>query len=398
MSLLARLLNKRGEERAATTFPSITSLEDLARVQSGVRASLTSAGTINGSLGAATVWRSVNKIAGILAQMPWAARRDRDEVMPPPPLLRRPSVMFPLPTVWKRTAATSMLLGGGVTALADDPERPTRLELVHPDFVDWNEDKGWTVGGEPVEEWPVGPLWHVPMMTLPGSPKGITPLEYARRTTYSELAAKEFGGNFFRDGAHPTVIIAPKEDPGTEAAEELKRRIRNRVNGTERDPLVLPQSIEWHQIQINPEDSQFIELMRFSGAQIAGFFGLQPEHVGLPVEGAGIQYSNRENRQQDLLQDAIMPLIVPLQEAISELLPRPQKVHFNVAGLLRSDLKARYESYKIAAEIGKVAGETFLTVDEMRELEDREPLPPSASPDPPEPPEPDPETGDEDNE
>lgn len=383
MSLLASLhrsIAKRGEFRGATTFPSITKLEDLAYVRSSARTSLTSAGTIDGSLPSATVWRSVNKIAGIIAQIPWAARRVRTIVEPQPQVLRTPSVMMPLPAIWKRTAATSMLLGGGVTALTDDPDRPTTLELVHPDFVDWNEDKGWLLEGEPIDEWPVGPLWHVPMFTLAGSPKGISPLAYARRTIFADLAAKEFGGNFFRDGAHPTVIIAPDSDPGEKAAEELKRRFRNRVRGTDRDPLVVPQSIKWHQIQINPDDSQFLELMKFSGAQIAGFFGLQPEHVGLPVEGPGLQYSNRENRQQDLLQDAIMPLLVPLQEALSELLPRPQRVQFNVAGLLRSDMQARYESYKLAAEIGKIAGETFLTVDEMRDLEDREPLPPSASP------------------
>lgn len=398
MSLIRRALAKRDESRA-TTFPAITKLEDLAYLRGYGRTSLTSAGTIQGSLAAATVWRSVNKVAGIIAQMPWAARRGRKSIDPQPALLRRPSINMPLPAIWKRTAATSMLLGGGVTALADDAQRPTKLELVHPDCVAWNEEKGWTIDGEPIEEWPVGPLWHVPLMTLPGSPKGVTPLTYARRTVYADLAAKEFGGNFFRDGAHPTVIIAPKEDPGPEAADELKRRVRNRVNGTERDPLVLPQSIEWHQIQINPEDSQFLELMKFSGAQIAGFFGLQPEHVGLPVEGAGLQYSNRENRQQDLLQDAIMPLVVPLQEAMSELLPRPQSAVFNVAGLLRSDLKARYESYKLAAEIGDLAGENFLTVDEMRDLEDREPLSPSEKqrPEPkPEPgPSPKPAPGDE---
>lgn len=396
MSLLASLhrsLAKRGELRTgAVGFPSITKLEDLAHLVSGTRASLTAAGTISGALSSAVVWRSVNKIAGLIAQMPWAARRGRTAVEPQPQLLRSPSVLMPLPAVWKRTAATSMLLGGGVTALADDPERPTRLELIHPDLVDWNEEKGWTIEGDPVEEWPVGPLWHVPMMTLPGSPKGITPLEYARRTTYADLAAREFGGNFFRDGAHPTNIISTESDPGEKAAEELKRRIRRRVSGTERDPIVLPQSVKWHQIQVNPSDSQFLDLMKFSGAQIAGFFGLQPEHVGLPVEGEGLQYSNRENRQQDMLQDAVMPLLVPLQEAMSELLPRPQRVHFNVAGLLRSDMQARYESYKVAAEIGEIAGQTFLTVDEMRDLEDREPLPPSAQPVP----EPEPEPGDDD--
>lgn len=277
-----------------------------------------------------------------------------------------------------------MLLGGGVTALVNDPEHPTAMELVHPDDVDWTPQRGWTIQGDEYEAWPVGQLWHVPYMTLPGSPKGIGPLEYARRTTYAALAAKEFGGNFFRDGAHPTVVISPREDPGPDGAEELKRKIRSKVNGTNRDVLVLPQGIEWHQLQINPQDSQFLDLMRFSGAEIAAFFGLQPEHIGYPVESEGsVQYSNRENRQQDVLQDAVMPVLLPLEEGITELLPRGQRVKFNVDGLLRTDLKTRYESYELAAKIRKLTGETFLTTDEMRDLEDREPLPPEQKNAPP---------------
>ena len=396
MSLLRREAERwaaRRHELRAASFPSVTSLEDLVRIRGAARASLTSAGTIDGALQVATVWRSVNKIAGMVAQMPWQAMRGRDVVEPGPALLRDPSVLMPLPAVWKRSAVTSMLLSGGVSAFADDPVRPTKLELIHPDLVSWTPDRGWAVEGEEHDEWPVGPLWHVPLMTLPGSPKGVNPIEYMRRTTYAALAAKEFGGNFFRDGAHPTTVIAPKVDPGKEAAEELKQRIRNVVSGTSRDPLVLPADVEFRQIQVSPEDSQFLDLMRFSGAEIAGFFGLMPEHVGLPVDGTALQYSNRENRQQDLLQDAVMPVLIPLQEGLSALLPRPQRVRFNPAGLLRADLKARYDSYKVAAEIGNIAGEPFLTVDEMRDLEDREPLPKQAQPPPQEQP---PEPGDDD--
>lgn len=374
MSLVRRRREALEARTGAVGLPAITSLADLARVVGGHygKTSLTSAGTIGGALGSAAVWRSVNKISGLVVQAPWSVRRGRTE-LPDPPLLREPSVMNQRPSTWKRTATTSMLLAGGVTALVDNPDRPTKLEIVHPDLVDWTEKRGWMLNGNPVDEWPVGPLWHVPYMTLPGSPKGVSAIEYARRTTFAQLAAKEFGGNYFRDGAHPTMILAPETDPGEDGARRLKERVVAAVSGTSREPLVLPQSVQWHQIQINPDDSQFLDLMRFSGAEIAGFFGLQPEHIGYPVEGAGVQYSNRENRQQDLLQDAVMPILIPLEEALSELLPRPQSVKFNVGGLLRADLAARYQSYLTAAQIGAQTGETFLSVDEMRELEDRSP-------------------------
>lgn len=355
-------------------LPSITSLEDLGRIIGGDQVSVTSAGTIDTALRHPNVWRSVNKIANIVQFMPWQARRGRRVVDPKPGLLVQPSPEYLLVSTWKRTAATSMLLGGGVTWLADAP-RPTRLDLVHPDCVGWSSERGWTVDGVEYDEWPLGPLVHVPIMTLPGSPQGISPIEYARRTTYTHLAAQEFGSNGFRDGMLPPIVVQPEDDPGPDGAELLKRKVQNATKGTQREPLVVPKSTDVNQIEINPEDSQFLDTMKFSGAQVAGFFGLLPEHIGLPVEGTGLQYSNRENRQQDVLQDAITQVTHPLEEAVGLMLARGMSVKFNYGGLLRPDTKTRFDIYRLNAEIEAKTGKPVLSHEEVRDLEDMEPLP-----------------------
>lgn len=362
------------EVRSSTTSDILQILRQ-SMLGTGSSASLEGSASAEVAMSHPIVYRSVSKISGIVAQFPWDAYDGRTEVDPQPDLLASPSPQVLRCSSWKRAASTSMLLGGGAYAYVTERRvgnRITveRLDLIHPDRVDWTAQNGWTVDARQVEEWPAGRFWQVPYLTIPGSPKGVNPLEYARKTTFAGLAAAEFGSNFFRDGGHPTAIIAPETDPGPAGAAALKARVLESVNGTNREPIVLPQSVTWTQLQVNPEDSQFIESMKFSAIELAGFFGLMPEHVGLPVEGSGIQYSNRENRQQDLLQDAVMPVVMPLEEALSELLPAGQVVKFNTAGLLRSDLKARYESYKIAAEIGDKMGEPLLSIDEMRDFED----------------------------
>lgn len=385
MSLITRRRTVEPEPRRPTeersTTADILQIIRNSMVGTGTSASMESAASSSVALSHPIVYRSVSKISGIVAQFPWDAFEGRSEVDPEPNLLASPSPGVLRCSAWKRSASTSMLLGGGAYAFITERRGPRgvvveRIDLLSPDRVDWTPQTGWTVDNKQVEEWPAGPFWQVPYLTIPGSPKGVNPLEYARRTTFAGLAAAEFGSNFFRDGGHPTAIIAPETDPGKDAAEALKARVMESVRGTNRGPIVLPQSVKWTQMQINPDDSQFIESMKFSAIELAGFFGLMPEHVGLPVEGSGIQYSNRENRQQDLLQDAVMPVIMPLEEALSELLPAGQVVKFNTAGLLRSDLKARYETYEIAARIEQNTGKPVLTVDEMRQLEDRLPTAP----------------------
>jgi hypothetical protein len=69
-----------------------------------------------------------------------------------------------------------------------------------------------------------------------------------------------------------------------------------------------------------------------------------------------------------------MPYLIALEDGLSGLVPGPNRVKFNVDGVLRSDLKTRYEAHAIGIDSG------FLTVDEVRQLEDRPPLPETTPP------------------
>jgi phage portal protein BeeE len=54
--------------------------------------------------------------------------------------------------------------------------------------------------------------------------------------------------------------------------------------------------------------------------------------------------------------------------------PRGQYVKFNASALLRTDTLNRYQAHAIALENG------FLSIDEVRDLEDRRPLPEAQTP------------------
>jgi hypothetical protein len=69
-----------------------------------------------------------------------------------------------------------------------------------------------------------------------------------------------------------------------------------------------------------------------------------------------------------------MPYLIPIEDALSTLVPRAQRVKFNVDGLLRSDLSTRYAAHAVGI------GSGFLTVDEARAYEDLPPLTPETAP------------------
>lgn len=331
------------------------------------------------------VYRCINKTAGTISTFPLDEMRGRQRI-DASPIIARPSASMRR-SVWVHAAAASLMARGNVYGLVDDDSMvrfgwPSSVDLVFPDRVRWSEQAGWLLDNEPIDEYPVGPLWHVPLHVLPGSPVGLNPIEYARRTIFAGMVAQEFGANFLADGGHPSGILAPEKDPGPEGAKRLKERFQEATRGTSREPVVLPQSTKWTQIQISPTDSQFIEAMRFSGEELCRFFGVQPESVGVKSSGSSITYANREQAKQDELQDSLMVALVRLEEGMSDLLPRPRSVKFNPDALLRSDLAARYESYRVSAEIYEKTGYWVVTPEEWRDLENRGPIPDEWGPPP----------------
>lgn len=254
---------------------------------------------------------------------------------------------------------------------------PTGAVTVHPDRVTWRYEKvnggfQWQtyVDGKRRDRWPYGDLWHFPLFQQPGSPIGLNPVEYHKLTIGSSLAAQDFGAKFFDAGGHPTVIVKMPNDPGPEVARDVKTRIVDATRGS-REPMIFPNGWELEKVTIPPEDAQFLETQRFGVEGIARvFLGGFPELIGGTASGSSVTYANREQRMADFTALSLSPrYLVPLEAAFSALVPRARFVKHNVDALMRADLKGRYESYKLAAEVSFLMGAPMMTVDEMRRLE-----------------------------
>jgi hypothetical protein len=109
----------------------------------------------------------------------------------------------------------------------------------------------------------------------------------------------------------------------------------------------------------------------YTAAEIAGqMFLLDPSDLGIPMpSGPNQTYANLEQRNLRRVQVALLPWIVRVEEALSGLLPQPRYVKLNVAGLLRADLKTRFESYAIGIS------NKFMVPNQARAFEEWEPLP-----------------------
>jgi HK97 family phage portal protein len=285
------------------------------------------------------------------------------------------------PVNWKRVVMISWLLRGYAAGLVTSMRgvHPAKLDLLHPDRVSAtrvrrDETVQWYLDGKKTLRWPLGPLWIAPgKMMHPEDVVGSSVLEFARQEAGMGIAARRFGAQWFRDGGVPTAILLnDKKFEEGELGEDGAKRVRERflrAMSDRREPAVMTDGWKYQAIQVNPDESQFLESINASRAMIASFFRVPPWAIGAAApSGADVQYTNVEHRGLDLLKFTVSAWVARMEQTLTALTPRPEYVKLNVDALLRTDLAARYRAHDTGIRAG------FLTVNEVRALEDLPPV------------------------
>lgn len=332
---------------------------------------------VDTALQSVAVGAAVDLIASLASELPVTAYRgtgpDRVKLRLPP-YLEDPAGDGTGRQDWCYQVLVSWLLRGNVygAVLERAPGRGhlTQVDLFHPDMVSGYLSEGrpvWQVAGQQVDQ---ATFLHRRVNPVPGQVLGLSPIAYRASTIGVSLASTQFGADWFRDGAHPTGILGNSEvelDAGV--AKAAKARFLAALRGT-REPLVLGKGWSWSQIQINPEESQFLETMGWSESQCARIFGPGiAEILGYAVKGASMTYSNLADRDLHLLKYTLDKWLRRLERLLSEFLPRPQYVVIDRDALLETSTIQRYAAHASALS------QQWKTINEVRQLEHLDPVP-----------------------
>jgi len=321
------------------------------------------------------VWACVRLISESVAMMPLEAFGPGVDGGPPRPL-KNPGPLLKSPAAGMTAAefvqviVTSMLLRGnfyGMIVARDGYGLPTQIEPLNPDRVAVRvDDEGtvrYRVGKTEIDD--PHDILHIRGMRLPGAVVGMSPIEYAARALHTTEAAGRFGANFFDADAHPTAILATKDPVSPESAKVVKERFKAAVQN--RDIAVLGLGLEYSQVQVSPEESQFLETQKWGLAEIARVYGVPPEMIG-GTAGGGLTYSNVTQRSLDFLTYALQPWLTRLESALTPLIPGARFVRFNTSALVRMTATDRWAVNRIQLET-KAA-----TINEVRAEEGRGPV------------------------
>ena len=251
---------------------------------------------------------------------------------------------------------------------------PSQIETVSGEEVAWNTKGGQLVpfvNGRESAVYPAGDLWHVPVsqFLLPGSPVAMSPTQFASRAIATGLAAEEFGHRFFTDGGHPTTVWSVDGEPSQDMLDVYAARVMDRMESGSRKPLFIGSGVNPKQLQVDPANTQWIDIMRFEVENAARFWGVPPSMIYGSVSGQNVTYANVSQADLAFLKTSVEAWIIDLEDAWSALLPQPRFVKFNTDAVLRMDTEARFRVHEVALRT------QLASVNELRAYENRPPWP-----------------------
>lgn len=220
--------------------------------------------------------------------------------------------------------------------------------------------RGREIPGERVKHWRVNPI--------AGRLLGLSPIEHHATTIGVSLASSRFGRQWFQDGAHPSGALTNSEQILTpEQIADAKAKVAA-ARGTN-DPFVLGKGWGWQNVQISPEESQFLQTAGMSEAQCARIFGPGFAEILGYETGKAMTYDNIVDRRQDLLVLSMNRWLRRYERVLSQFTPPGQKVELNRDALLESTTLQRYKAHASALRY------QWRTPNEIRAIENLDEVP-----------------------
>jgi HK97 family phage portal protein len=314
------------------------------------------------------IWRGVTLVSDAIGGLPLHAYRSEEYVDPQPSILERPvATETRIETISSMVAA--LLIHGNYVAILGPPGSngyPDSFFPVDPAKVGVRREDGRLVYRINNVDYDSSEIMHIKGFALPGELVGYGILSAQRQAIGGAIATQTYSQRYFNGGAVPPAYLeSDNPDLSQEEANALKAAWLQSYGGINLSPPVFNSSTRVKTIAITPRDSQLLEARQYSLTEISNMIGLPAYYLGAP--NSSRTYSNVSEENLQLVRWSLMPWIGRIEQKLTDYIPRGQVAKFNVDALLRPDTKTRYEAHAIALRYG------FLTPDEVRELENRQP-------------------------
>jgi HK97 family phage portal protein len=180
--------------------------------------------------------------------------------------------------------------------------------------------------------------------------------------------AQSLSDNALRPSAALTYPMAMTELQKDVARQGMQNLYAGAANAGR--TVIVDAGAKFEKLSFSPEDSQFLEQRKLSNEDVARIFGCPPTSVGLTDKAT---YSNTEQEARSLVANCIGPLAARIEAAamrclLTDASRRVYYIEHDLDGLLRGDIKSRFDAYRVGRESG------VFSANDIRRLENMPPI------------------------
>lgn len=265
-----------------------------------------------------------------------------------------------------RNNGYALIVRNGLGEIAE--LRPIDNADIKPERRSIDGELGYRLKGE----WlPADRIFHVRGLTFNGV-TGFDPTGSLREVIGLAMALQEHGARIFSNGAsiggflETPISITPEQLIELRAEFDKKHTALRNAHR----PMIGTPGMKWQSTAATNESSQFLESRRHQDIAICQAYGVPPHKVGI---SEGAKFSSVEDQNIDYVTDSVFPDIVQWEQTLNQrLLSREERREYSfgfvLEGLLRGNIKTRFEAYAIARNWG------WMSPNEIRERENLNPI------------------------
>ena len=202
---------------------------------------------------------------------------------------------------------------------------------------------------------------HLRIFSQAGQILGVSPIASCFKDISAAIDLRDYAGNWFTAAGVPTGVLKTNAMLNKEDADLVTANWHNKQQN--RQVAVLGNGFEYQQIALSPKDALFTEVQDQQVQAVARLFGVPARLLLTSVPGASDTYTNLQDENQVFYRHTLMAYTDAITDALSNCLPRGNRVEFDFEHLFKADVAARYNYYKVAIDAG------ILTPEEVRTKE-----------------------------
>lgn len=341
-----------------------------------------SPGTYRGAMGIPGAWRAAVLLSDLIGQIPWDAYREfagqpEEKIFPTPPLLEQPAPPDTRMTTFSSWALDLIWHGNaiGIVAARNYNNWPTAAVAVPANMVQVRRVTPYMDSPLPVGalEYSIGSMRglgsqdviHIKGPCEPGAVRGQGVLEN-HLSTFDLAAEQSRQARSLSAHGVPSGVLE-SSNPDLTEAEAADMKAQWLANQRTRSIAVTNASTKFVPLSWNPEQLQLVEGRKMTINELELVFGLPVGWLG--GMNSARQYSNIEQDAVNLLKFSLSGHLARFEQTLTLAFPRGTCVRGNTDAVLRADTLTRYQAHAIALT------NNFLSVDEVRDLEHRPPMP-----------------------